>query len=81
MEEECDAHKETASDGRHLEKAALISQKPAVNYKSPTGSVRSPQARRHFYNGPKKLVKNKQSSIAYSCWTHVLLGLEYGFIF
>lgn len=44
MEEECDAHKETASDGRHLEKAALISQKPAVNYKAPTGSLRSPQA-------------------------------------
>lgn len=44
MEEECDAHKETASDGRHLEKAALISQKPAANYKSPTGSLRSPQA-------------------------------------
>lgn len=59
MEEECDAHKETASDGRHLEKAALISQKPAVNYKAPTGSSRSTQARRHFYNGSRKLIKNR----------------------
>lgn len=59
MEEECDAHKETTSDGRHLEKAALISQKPAVNYKAPTGSLRSPQAQRRFYNGTRRLVKNK----------------------